>query len=81
MEQALTLVALALPGAVLLDRLRMRRAVILPVAGMIGAPLSSTLAADLAILRIGRELLLTAVYATALLARLAGAHNLLGMTA
>ena len=80
MEQALTLVALSLPGTVPLGRLRMRCTIPPPVAGMIGAPLASTLSADLAILRIGSELLLTAFCATALLARLAGAHYLLGMT-
>ena len=80
MEQALALITLALPATVPLGRLRMRRAVLLPVAGMIGAPLASTIAADLAIFRIGRELLLTAFCATALLAHSVGAHRLLGMT-
>ena len=80
MEQALTLVALALPATVPLGRLRMRCTIPLPVAGMIGAPLASTFAADLTILGIGRELVFAAFRATALLARLAGAHYLLGMT-
>jgi len=66
MGQALPQVSLALLGAVTLDRLGLGSTILLPVAGMVGAPLASAVAADLAVLRIESKFLV-AVLATALL--------------
>ena len=64
--QALSQVSLALLGAVTLDGLGLGGTILLPVAGMVGAPLASTVAADLAVFRIESKYL-AAVLATALL--------------
>ena len=63
--QALPQVPLLLLGPVPLDGVGLGGAILLPVAGVIGAPLASAVAADWAILRIEGELLF-AVLATAL---------------
>jgi hypothetical protein len=68
-------------SAISLDGLRFRGAILLPVTGMSGAPLTSALTADQAILWIGDELLAAAFAAAALLAHWRGAHYLLRMAA
>ena len=61
MEQALPLL-----DAVSLGGVELGRAVPLPVAGMSGAPFAGAIPADLAILRIGSELLAAALLAHSL---------------
>jgi hypothetical protein len=80
-EQALALVPLLLLGAISLDGLGFGGAILLPVTGMIGAPLAGTVTADLAILWIGGELLAAALTAAALLAHSLRAHRLFRMAA
>jgi hypothetical protein len=57
-----------LPGPVPLDGLRVRRPILSPVSGVIGAPFAGALAANLAVLGVRNQLLLAAVGTAALLA-------------
>jgi hypothetical protein len=66
MGQAPPQVPQALLGAVALDGIGLGGAILLPVAGMIGAPLAGAVAADLTVLRIAGQLPFP-VLATALL--------------
>jgi hypothetical protein len=77
MGQALPQVALLLLDPVPLDRLRLGGAILLPVAGMVGAPLASAVAADLTILHIAGELLPAVLATTPLLTRLVRTDGLL----
>jgi hypothetical protein len=79
MEEAVALITLPLPGAVPFHRGRVIGAVLLPIAGMIGAPFARTFAAHLAVLGVGKKLLLAVVGAAALLADGLGAGGLLRM--
>jgi hypothetical protein len=79
MGQALPQVPLPLLGAVPRDGIGLGGAILLPVAGMVGAPLAGAVAADLTILRIEGQLPL-AVLASALpLAWLVRTGDLLGV--
>jgi len=54
--QALPHIPLALPGAVPLNRVGLGDAILLPITGMVDAPLAGAVAADLAVLRIQCQL-------------------------
>jgi hypothetical protein len=69
-DQTPSLVPLLLLSPVPLEGLGIGGTILLPVAGVMGAPLPSAVAADLAILCIPDELLLAALAAAPLLARL-----------
>ena len=73
----LSQVTLALTGAVPLGGVGFGGAIPFPVAGVVGAPLTCAVAADLAIFRIDGELEVAALGATLLLARRIGAGGLL----
>jgi hypothetical protein len=79
MDQAPTLIPALLMLEILLDGFRVGSAILLPVVGMVGSPLTSAVATDLAILRIGNELLFPGLCATPLLTRFGRAHRLLTM--
>ena len=73
----LSQVTLALTGAVPLGGVGFGGAIPFPVAGVVGAPLTCAVAADLAIFRIDGELEVAALGATLLLAGRIGARGLL----
>jgi len=79
MGQVSAQVPLSLLGPVLLNRFGFGGAILFPVAGMVGTPFPSTVAADLAILCIQDELLLAAMAAALLLAWLVRTGRLLRM--
>jgi hypothetical protein len=78
-EEAVALLTLPLLGTVPLHCGRVCGAVLLPVARMIGTPFACALAAHLAVLGVGKQLLLAVVGAAALLADGLGAGGLLRM--
>ena len=75
--QTLSQVTLALTCAVPLGGVGIGGAIPFPVAGVVGAPLTCAVAADLAIFRIDGELEVAALGATLLLAGRIGARGLL----
>jgi hypothetical protein len=72
-------IPLTLSGPVLFNGFRVGGAISLPVAAMVRTPLPGAVAADLAILRIEEELLLTILAAALLLASLVRTGRLLRM--
>jgi len=79
MAEPATQVAALLQGTIALNRVRVVGAVRAPIVGMAGAPLPRTIAADLTILRILLELVLTVLGATLALADGLATNHLLRM--
>jgi len=73
------LIALALASAVALYRSEMGGPILTPVIAVLPAPFARAIAAHLAVLRIGEQLLPAAGGTPALLARWLGTHRLLRM--
>lgn len=73
------IIPLALPGAVPLNRVGLGDAILLPITGMVDAPLAGAVAADLAVLRIQCQLPDAVLIPALLLTWFCRTRSLLGM--